>query len=154
LIFQHQPGAVNPAPGFLVLEAGMRGKMVALLFAALTASASAEALKGKAIEALLDDTTVFSLAGSADVWRQSFSRGGQTIYVDAAGQKTFGLWLVRGDKYCSQWPPSDRWVCYEVDGGQTPDGKPAVTWISGGDGKRYEGFVVSGDHIDAREPPK
>jgi hypothetical protein len=22
---------------------------------------------------------------------------------------------VRGDRYCSVWPPSDRWTCYRVD---------------------------------------
>jgi hypothetical protein len=23
-------------------------------------------------------------------------------------------WEVRGDRYCSIWPPSDRWTCYAV----------------------------------------
>lgn len=121
---------------------------------ALCGPCHAELLNGSAIEKLLDDTTVYSIAGAADVWRQSFSKSGQTAYVDAGSNKTYGQWMIRGDKYCSVWPPSDRWVCYGVEGGQTTDGKPMVVWISGGDGKRYEGIVVSGDHIDEASPPK
>jgi hypothetical protein len=121
---------------------------------ALSASASAESLDGPALEKLLDNTTVYALPAATDSWRQWFSKGGQTTYVDAGGQKTYGQWMVRGDKYCSVWPPSDRWVCYAVEGGKTAEGKPTVTWISGGDGKRYEGVVVSGDHIDEAQPPQ
>ena len=25
-----------------------------------------------------------------------------------------GRWAVRGDQYCSLWPPSDLWACYDV----------------------------------------
>ncbi|MGI9367489.1 MAG: hypothetical protein ACR2O2_01510 [Ruegeria sp.] len=25
-----------------------------------------------------------------------------------------GQWAVRNDQYCSLWPPSDLWACYEV----------------------------------------
>jgi hypothetical protein len=124
------------------------------LLVALPISAQAEKLDGPSAEKLLDNTTVYSVPTAENGWRQSFSKGGQTTYVDAGGQKTYGQWMMRGDKYCSVWPPSDRWVCYEVEGGQTTDGKPTVTWISGGDGKRYEGVVVSGDHIDEAVPPK
>jgi len=23
-------------------------------------------------------------------------------------------WQVRGDQYCSQWPPSESWSCYDL----------------------------------------
>jgi hypothetical protein len=129
--------------------------LIGLIFAlGMLSSAYAERLDGQAAEKLLDDTTVYAIPLAANGWRQSFSKGGQTTYVDSSGQKTFGQWMVRGDKYCSVWPPSDRWVCYEVESGETPDGRPTVTWISGGDGKRYEGIVVGGDHIDESSPPK
>jgi hypothetical protein len=132
----------------------MRLGISAALILVATLLAHADPLKGKDIEPLLNDTTVYGLPLAADNWRQFFSKGGETIYVDAAGQKTFGSWQVRGDKYCSSWPPSDRWVCYEVEGGVTADGKPTATWISGGDGKRYEGLVASGKHIDETAPPQ
>jgi hypothetical protein len=128
--------------------------LIGLIFAlAIPGSAYAERLGGQAAEKLLNDTTVYATPLAPDGWRQSFSKGGQTTYVDTGGVKTYGQWMVRGDKYCSVWPPSDRWVCYEVEGGETAEGKPTVTWISGGDGKRYEGIVVSGDHIDENAPP-
>jgi hypothetical protein len=132
----------------------MRIDISTALIVVATLSAYADPLKGNDIEPLLNDTTVYGLPLGLGNWRQFFSKGGETVYVDAAGQKTFGSWQVRGNKYCSTWPPSDRWVCYEVEGGVTADGKPTVAWISGGDGKRYEGRVVSGSHIDEAEPPK
>jgi hypothetical protein len=132
----------------------MRTAVSALLLAASLSSTSAGALDGKAIEPLLNDATVYGLPLAADSWRQFFSKGGETIYVDAAGHKTYGQWLVRGDKYCSLWPPSDRWVCYAVESGKTADGKPTIAWISGGDGKRYEGLLVSGNQIDPPAPSK
>jgi hypothetical protein len=130
----------------------MRNGVSAALLVIFAVPGVAAPLDGRAIEPLLNDTTVYGLPLATDSWRQFFANGGETIYVDAAGQKTFGQWLVRGDKYCSAWPPSDRWVCYEVEGGQTTDGKPTATWISGGDGKRHEGLVTSGNHIDEPAP--
>jgi hypothetical protein len=115
-------------------------------------AAGAGALEGKAIEPLLNDTTVFGLPLAPDSWRQSFAKGGETIYIDASGAKTFGQWLVRGDKYCSLWPPSDRWVCYRMESGKTADGKTTVTWISGGDGKLYEALLTKGLHVDDALP--
>lgn len=43
---------------------------------------------------------------------QFFMADGRTEYV--AGRPSMGLWEVRGDQYCSVWPPSDRWVCYDM----------------------------------------
>jgi hypothetical protein len=40
---------------------------------------------------------------------QDFFDDGRTLYGDQWGQ-----WQVRGDRYCSLWPPSDRWACYDV----------------------------------------
>jgi hypothetical protein len=41
---------------------------------------------------------------------QDFMADGRTLYGDSTGR-----WEVRGDLYCSVWPPSDRWSCYAVD---------------------------------------
>jgi hypothetical protein len=130
----------------------MRIALSALLYCICAFSAAADALDGKAIEPLLNDTTVYGLPLAPDSWRQSFSKGGETIYIDASGAKTFGQWLVRGDKYCSLWPPSDRWVCYGMERGVTADGKPTVTWVSGGGGKRYEALLTKGLHVDKAAP--
>lgn len=41
---------------------------------------------------------------------QRFYASGRTLYN--AGQDSWGYWAVRGDQYCSQWPPADGWDCY------------------------------------------
>ncbi|MEM6564247.1 MAG: hypothetical protein AAF665_07370 [Pseudomonadota bacterium] len=43
---------------------------------------------------------------------QDFRASGRTLYN--AGQDSWGYWNVRGDQYCSQWPPSDLWACYTM----------------------------------------
>ncbi len=86
----------------------MRAHFALLVFLAFGGIGRAETLDSAKIEELLDDTTVYGLPLAPDSWRQSFSKGGETIYIDASGAKTFGSWLVRGNKYCSLWPPSDR----------------------------------------------
>lgn len=40
---------------------------------------------------------------------QDFMADGRTLYGDQWGQ-----WQVRGDRYCSSWPPSDRWDCHDL----------------------------------------
>lgn len=44
--------------------------------------------------------------------RQTFDADGSTFYED--GRPSLGRWRVTGDQYCSQWPPSDLWACYDV----------------------------------------
>lgn len=137
--------------GIFVWSKFMRAGLSVLLLLCAS-SACAETLNGKAIEPLLNDNTVYGLPLAPDSWRQSFAKDGETIYMDASGAKTFGQWLVRGDKYCSLWPPSDRWACYEMENGTDAAGKPIVTWISGGDGKRYEALLTRGLHVDVAVP--
>ena len=44
---------------------------------------------------------------------QIFRANGATFYSVEANQ-TIGSWKVVEDKYCSVWPPSENWVCYDV----------------------------------------
>jgi hypothetical protein len=48
--------------------------------------------------------------GYPDGTLQDFFSDGRTLQGES-----WGRWEVRGDRYCSQWPPSDRWSCYAVD---------------------------------------
>jgi hypothetical protein len=50
----------------------------------------------------------------ADGARQQFDADGTTLYESP--EVSHGQWRVAGDQYCSQWPPSDRWSCYDVEG--------------------------------------
>jgi len=87
---------------------------IALLFMGFSAAFSASAqtpdwraLGGAEIRAALDGTSLDY--GNAS---QTFRADGGTSYF--AGRPSEGRWDVRGDLYCSVWPPSETWVCYEV----------------------------------------
>jgi hypothetical protein len=107
-----------------------------------------EKMTGAAAEALLNDSTAWYLPLGPNSARQYFNRNGETPYIDAGGQKTFGQWMMRGDQYCSVWPPSDHYSCYDVEKGISPDGLPTITFVSGGNGPRYEAVLKSGEHLD------
>jgi len=44
---------------------------------------------------------------------QHFHKNGATDYITE--RFSSGRWSVRGDQYCSTWPPSETWTCYDVD---------------------------------------
>ena len=44
---------------------------------------------------------------------QDFRASGRTMYH--AGSDSWGNWRVESDQYCSQWPPSDLWACYDLE---------------------------------------
>jgi hypothetical protein len=124
----------------------IRGTLTILLIvAALPATSAAERkLTGPEIERLLKDVTV---TGDTDKgsWKQYFSPDGQTTYVGPGEPPSSGNWRVKGDQYCSVWPPSGTWVCYAVEG--DPDATPpSVTWV-GESGTRYPGTVEKGNTL-------
>ena len=43
---------------------------------------------------------------------QTFYANGETGFVD--GRPSLGNWRVENNQYCSQWPPSTTWACYDV----------------------------------------
>jgi hypothetical protein len=65
-----------------------------------------ERLDGPGISAALTARVL----GYPDGTLQDFFADGRTLYGESSGR-----WEVRGDRYCSLWPPSDRWTCYAVD---------------------------------------
>ena len=106
-----------------------------------SAFAAERPLKGAEIDTLIKGNTV---TGQSDGkgWKQTFTPSGDTIYSGGSRPPSKGLWTIRGDKFCSQWPPSDSWACYAVTG--DPDANPkTITWISEG-GTRYPGSVKAG----------
>jgi len=87
----------------------MRAVVIAILM--MVGPAWAEGwtvLDGAGIEAALSGRSLDY--GTAT---QDFRASGITDYV--ASRPTTGQWAVRGDQYCSVWPPSDSWSCYDVD---------------------------------------
>ena len=78
-----------------------------LLPATLVAEEDWQAMDGAQIAAALTDRKV----QYAQAW-QEFKASGRTLYN--ADQDSWGYWRVERDQYCSQWPPSDLWACYDM----------------------------------------
>lgn len=71
---------------------------------------------------------------------QFFAADGATTYGPSVGdQNSAGRWRVEGDRYCSVWPPSDRWACYGM--AQSTDGT-RIRFIAG-DGSTTDGAYVT-----------
>ena len=112
-----------------------------------TVAFAGEPLKGAEIEPLLNDMTAYYLPLGPTAARQYFNKNGETIYVDSAGATTIGSWLVRGDAYCSVWPPSEHYICYPIEKSTGADGRDVYTFVSGGGGTRYDSVLVKGDQV-------
>lgn len=88
---------------------GMRRLAMGLALLAGPAMAQEwQPLDGAGITAALSGRVVVYADGA----RQDFKPDGQTIYTK--GPASLGHWALRGDLYCSVWPPSDVWACYGV----------------------------------------
>lgn len=98
------------------------GVMLALLVLAGPVWAQDTMLDGAQIAAVLTDRTLTYDDGATQVFRE----GGATVYDN--GRASEGRWAVRGDQYCSVWPPSDRWACYDMRA--SSDGR-ALTFVAG-----------------------
>ena len=66
-----------------------------------------ERLDGAEVRAALEGRALVYEDGTV----QDFRADGQTLY----GADSWGRWRVEGDRYCSVWPPSDRWACYDLE---------------------------------------
>jgi hypothetical protein len=100
-----------------------------LLLLTFTQQAIAEPVKltGPEISAVLSEQVLTAQDGQVE---QIFRSSGLTVYIER-GNPSNGSWFVRGDQYCSKWPPSDATACYDV----TRD-NDIVTFISSS-GKTY-----------------
>jgi hypothetical protein len=123
-------------------------RLLTALLCMVTSAEAGEAMKGADVEATLNNTTAYYVPLGPTSARQFFNKNGETIYVDDKGAKTIGAWLVRGDAYCSVWPPSEHYVCYPLEKGMSADGKVTYTFVSGGGGPRYEAVLVKSNVVD------
>lgn len=83
------------------------GLCLVALWPCVAAAEGWERLDGGALRAALEGRTLVYADGTV----QDFGADGQTLY----GAESRGRWRVEGDRYCSVWPPSDRWACYDVE---------------------------------------
>lgn len=76
------------------------------------ARATEEILTGPAIQTLLSEN-VFIGQRYDQQTEQIYRASGDTFYSEG-GNQSQGRWDVRGNEYCSVWPPSTYWSCYAV----------------------------------------
>ena len=89
--------------------------IIALLtsfFMISAANADPQKLNAAQITELLGDKTIYNMP-NATPSEQIFQKAGATYYSEN-GNQSQGAWKVEGDKYCSVWPPSQNWVCYDI----------------------------------------
>ncbi|WP_299659837.1 hypothetical protein [uncultured Ruegeria sp.] len=94
-----------------------------------------EVLAAEEFQQLTGDEILLALSGKkldyGEGVSQTFDDRMHTQYF--SGHPSAGRWAVREDRYCSVWPPSDIWACYDVkqlgdiirfvdDAGGTTDG--------------------------------
>jgi hypothetical protein len=114
--------------------------LVVTLCFGLPAMAAEVKLNGAAIKDLLSDITLTSTETGREV-EQVFQKSGVTFTVDVEAKlQSTGFWKLEGDKYCSQWPPSEHWSCYDVYGGD----QGVVVFVSSL-GKRYTMELLPSD---------
>ena len=115
-------------------QIGLPAAVIAIAAMAHSAVAGETTYSAARIKSALEGAVVNGVQ-KGKAWSQSFSRGGETIYSDARGPSR-GLWTIRGDKYCSQWPPSQTWSCWTVTGS-----KGTITFIPEGGGDAWHGRI-------------
>lgn len=125
--------------------------MAGLFLAAVSPSAADDKLTGPEIRAVLTDTTVYQYRSASRPWRQYFAADGATPYYGSDGPASQGRWQVRGDQYCSLWPPSTAWSCYDVTT-RVENGKTIITWIPAS-GRPSVGIIYPGNLLDRVRPP-
>ncbi len=84
--------------------------MLPLILCATTAISEARpwaTMRGPQIASILTGKTVQYATA-----KQDFRTSGRTLY--SAGAESWGYWVVRDNQYCSMWPPSDIWACYDM----------------------------------------
>jgi hypothetical protein len=86
--------------------------ITAVLLACLPSLGAADGF----LRVLNDDAVTAALADRTLVFDaytlQHFRADGSTQYF--TDRMSEGRWAARGGQYCSTWPPSDRWDCYDI----------------------------------------
>lgn len=85
-----------------------RFALILLVWPGILAADTFRPLTGAQILNALSGRTLAYDNGATQVFEPSMA----TQYF--SGRPSSGRWAVRDDRYCSIWPPSDFWACYDV----------------------------------------
>jgi hypothetical protein len=106
--------------------------IVCLSLLIATAQAAEKKLGAGELKDLLSNIRLTSTETGRET-EQVFQASGATFTIDVeTHQQSQGFWKLQGDKYCSQWPPSENWECFDVYGNDQ-----GVVFVSSY-GKRYQ----------------
>ena len=93
--------------------------IILVIAASQTGFAEKRQLTGSEIGELL-----LKIEAIGDGTWQNFLENGKTNY-NVSGRESIGNWEVRGDQYCSNWPPLPEWACYDV----LREGENTLIWV-------------------------
>jgi hypothetical protein len=101
---------------FRRFDGGM--KILCLLLAVFLVSNSTQAAEtkigGAEIKQLLTEKSYLQIKPTTKhTIEQIFLSGGLTHFI-VDGDAQTGQWKIEDDKYCSAWPPSNTWDCYDI----------------------------------------
>ena len=86
--------------------------LVSLSIFATVALAEEVKLTGAQIQTVLSEKELKGVENGQSS-SQIFRANGATFYSVGQAQQ-IGNWKITGNQYCSVWPPSEHWVCYDV----------------------------------------
>ncbi len=107
-------------------------RLLLILTLLLSGAAEAAPLGHDAIAQLLTGARLAYDDGT----EQSFPADGRTLFFARDGSQSIGHWELRGDLYCSVWPPSDHWACYGVE-----EAEGVIAFVAE-DGRRTQGRLA------------
>ncbi|WP_350336004.1 hypothetical protein [Coralliovum pocilloporae] len=102
-------------------------------------------LDGPTIDRALRGNTVKGTRPNGTPWSQYFAESGRTQYREGGAAVQTGRWEVRDNQYCSKWPPSNVWSCYQIKG-DLANQPVTLTWLFA-DGDEWDGQVMSGNQF-------
>ncbi|MEM7169765.1 MAG: hypothetical protein AAF530_06320 [Pseudomonadota bacterium] len=122
----------------------MRAAVLIAIFVILgtiTAKAGEQKLSGTEIIEALSGKTAFGTQKGTP-WKQFFDPNGATTFISGDDAPSTGRWQIQGDAFCSLWPPSGDWDCYDMTGAGDQ-----VTWIYQGGGDPWPAKMVDGNQL-------
>ncbi len=88
--------------------------LVILAFGQTAATAEEAKISGDAIRIMLNDMTFNQIKPTTKYKiEQIFQSSGVTHFI-VNGDVQTGRWRVEKDQYCSNWPPTEHWDCYDI----------------------------------------
>lgn len=124
----------------------MLGRAAQFVVILLGAFAFSNVVMADELSAALSGKTVAGVRDGVH-WRQYFDANGVTTFIQKGGRSSYGEWEIRDGRYCSVWPPSSIWTCYDT----RVESDDQVTFVENSKGPDWSGKLYEGNRILDRE---